>query len=296
MAKKQYSIEELDKTANEIRQDIIKMLVKAGSGHSAGPLGMADVFTALYFSVLKHDQKDPSWEERDRLILSNGHICPVRYAAMAHAGYFPVKELDTLRKFGSRLQGHPERERLPGLETTSGPLGSGLSQASGMAYVGKYIDKTTWRVYCAMSDAEQEAGQTWEAAMFAGKNKLDNLTAIIDRNNIQIDGFTEDIMPLEPLKAKYEAFNWHVLEVDGHNIEAIIDACNQAKAIHQKPTVLIMHTIPGKGVSFMENDFKWHGTPPGVSNMEGEPAKEEQVNIALKELRTLGGKIHSEQE
>ncbi|MDO8633511.1 MAG: transketolase, partial [Candidatus Wildermuthbacteria bacterium] len=138
--------------------------------------------------------------------------------------------------------------------------------------------------------------QTWEAAMFAGKNKLDNLCAIIDRNNIQIDGFTEDIMPLEPLKAKYEAFNWHVLEVDGHNIEEIIDACNQAKAIHQKPTVLIMHTIPGKGVSFMENDFKWHGTPPGVSNMPGEPAKEEQVNIALKELRTLGGKIHSEHE
>jgi len=294
--KKEYTIPELEKKANEIRQDIIKMLVKAGSGHSAGPLGMADVFTALYFSVLKHDPKNPFWEERDRLILSNGHICPVRYAAMAHAGYFPVKELDTLRKFGSRLQGHPERERLPGLETTSGPLGSGLSQASGMAYVGKYIDKTTWRVYCAMSDAEQEAGQTWEAAMFAGKNKLDNLTAIIDRNNIQIDGFTEDIMPLEPLKEKYEAFNWHVLEVDGHNIEAIIDACNQAKAIHQKPTVLIMHTIPGKGVSFMENDFKWHGTPPGVSNMEGEPAKEEQVNIALKELRTLGGKIHSEQE
>ncbi|MDP2664933.1 MAG: transketolase [bacterium] len=294
--KKEYTIPELEKKANEIRQDIIKMLVKAGSGHSAGPLGMADVFTALYFSVLKHDPKNPFWEERDRLILSNGHICPVRYAAMAEAGYFPIKELDTLRKFGSRLQGHPERERLPGVETTSGPLGSGLSQASGMAYVGKYIDKTTWRVYCAMSDAEQEAGQTWEAAMFAGKNKLDNLCAIIDRNNIQIDGFTEDIMPLEPLKAKYEAFNWHVLEVDGHNIEEIIDACNQAKAIHQKPTVLIMHTIPGKGVSFMENDFKWHGTPPGVSNMPGEPAKEEQVNIALKELRTLGGKIHSEHE
>ncbi|MBI2642039.1 MAG: transketolase [Candidatus Wildermuthbacteria bacterium] len=294
--KKEYTIPELEKKANEIRQDIIKMLVKAGSGHSAGPLGMADVFTALYFSVLKHDPKNPFWEERDRLILSNGHICPVRYAAMAEAGYFPIKELDTLRKFGSRLQGHPERERLPGIETTSGPLGSGLSQASGMAYVGKYIDKTTWRVYCAMSDGEQEAGQTWEAAMFAGKNKLDNLCAIIDRNNIQIDGFTEDIMPLEPLKEKYEAFNWHVLEVDGHNIEEIIDACNQAKAIHQKPTVLIMHTIPGKGVSFMENDFKWHGTPPGVSNMPGEPAKEDQVNIALKELRTLGGKIHSEHE
>lgn len=294
--KKEYSIKDLEKKANEIRQDIIKMLVSAGSGHSAGPLGMADVFTALYFSVLKHDPKNPFWEERDRLILSNGHICPVRYAAMAHAGYFPIKELSTLRKFGSRLQGHPERERLAGLETTSGPLGSGLSQASGMAYVGKYIDKTSWRVYCAMSDGEQEAGQTWEAAMFAGKNKLDNLTALIDRNNIQIDGFTEDIMPLEPLRAKYEAFNWHVLEVDGHNIEEVVDACNQAKAIHQKPTVLIVHTIPGKGVSFMENDFKWHGTPPGVSNMEGEPAKEDQVNIALKELRTLQGKIQSEHE
>lgn len=293
---KEYTIKDLEKKANEIRQDIIKMLVSAGSGHSAGSLGMADVFTALYFSILNHDPKNPFWEERDRLILSNGHICPVRYAAMAHAGYFPIKELSTLRKLGSRLQGHPERERLPGLETTSGPLGSGLSQASGMAYVGKHIDKTAWRVYCVMSDGEQETGQTWEAAMFAGKNKLDNLCAIIDRNNIQIDGFTEDIMPLEPLRAKYEAFNWHVLEVDGHNIEDIIDACNQAKAIHQKPTVLIVHTIPGKGVSFMENDFKWHGTPPGVSNMEGEPAKEDQVNIALKELRTLQGKIQSEQE
>ena len=293
---KEYSIKDLEKKANEIRQDIIKMLVKAGSGHSAGPLGMADVFTALYFSILQHDPKRPDWEERDRLILSNGHICPVRYAAMAHAGYFPVQELDTLRKFGSRLQGHPERERLPGLETTSGPLGSGLSQAAGMAYVGKYLDKTTWRTYCVMSDGEQECGQTWEAAMFAGKNRLDNLVALIDRNNIQIDGFTEDVMPLESLKAKYEAFNWHVLEVDGHNIEGIIDACNQAKAIHQKPTVLICHTIPGKGVSFMENDFKWHGTPPGISNMSGEPTKEDQVNIALKELRTLQGKIESEQE
>ncbi len=293
---KQYTIAELEKKANEIRQSIITMLVKAGSGHSAGPLGMADVFTALYFNVLKHDPKRPDWEERDRLILSNGHICPVRYAAMAHAGYFPVQELDTLRKFGSRLQGHPERERLPGLETTSGPLGSGLSQSAGMAYVGKHIDKTTWRVYCVMSDGEQEAGQTWEAAMFAGKNRLDNLCALIDRNNIQIDGFTEDVMPLESLKAKYEAFNWHVLEVDGHNMEDIIDACGQAKAIHQKPTVLICHTIPGKGVSFMENDFKWHGTPPGISNMPGEPAKEDQASIALKELRTLQGKIESEQE
>lgn len=296
MIKRQYSIEELEKIANEIRQDIIKMLVEAGSGHSAGPLGMADVFCALYFAVMNHDPKNPAWEERDRLILSNGHICPVRYAAMARAGYFPLKELMTLRKFGSRLQGHPEREKLPGVETTSGPLGSGLSQAAGMAYVGKYIDKTRWQVYCAMSDAEQESGQIWEAAMFAGKNRLDNLTAIIDRNNIQIDGCTEDVMPLEPLKAKYEAFNWHVLEIDGHNMEQIIDACNQAKAIHQKPTIIIAQTIPGKGVSYMENDFKWHGVPPGISDIPGEPPKNQQVKIALKELRTLHGKIVSEHE
>ncbi len=291
-----YSIKELEVKANEIRQDIIEMLVAAGSGHSAGPLGMADIFTALYFSVLKHDPKNPDWQERDRLILSNGHICPVRYAAMAEAAYFPKEELKTLRKFGSRLQGHPERKRLPGLETTSGPLGSGLSQAGGMAYVGKRIDKTTWRVYCVMSDGEQEAGQTWEAAMFAGKNRLDNLVGILDRNNIQIDGFTEDIMPLEPLRQKYEAFNWHVIEIDGHNMEEIIDACNQAKAIHQKPTLILAHTIPGKGVDFMENDFKWHGTPPGVVDMPGEPSKKEQAKLALQELRTLGGRIASEHE
>lgn len=286
----------LQKIANDIRQDIIKMLVKAGSGHSAGPLGMADIFTALYFSVMKHDPKDPFWEERDRLILSNGHICPVRYAAMARAGYFPLKELDTLRAFHSRLQGHPERTKLPGVETTSGPLGSGLSQAAGMAYSGKYWDKANWRVYCIMSDGEQEEGQTWEAVMFAGKYKLDNLVGIMDRNNIQIDGFTEDVMPLEPLRAKYEAFNWHVIEIDGHNMEEIVNACSQAKAIHQKPTLILAHTIPGKGVNFMENDFKWHGAPPGVSDMPGEPPKEKQAAIALKELRTLEGKIISEHE
>lgn len=281
-----YSIKELEVKANEIRQDIIEMLVAAGSGHSAGPLGMADIFTALYFSVLKHDPKNPDWQARDRLILSNGHICPVRYAVMAEAAYFPKEELKTLRKFGSRLQGHPERKRLPGLETTSGPLGSGLSQAAGMAYVGKHIDKTSWRVYCVMSDGEQESGQTWEAAMFAGKNRLDNLVGILDRNNIQIDGFTENIMPLEPLRQKYEAFNWHVIEIDGHNMEEIIDACNQAKTIHQKPTLILAHTIPGKGVDFMENKFEWHGKPP----------KPEEARVALAELRTLGGKITSEHE
>jgi len=278
---KEYSIAQLEKKANEIRQDIIKMLVKAGSGHSAGPLGMADVFCALYFAVMNHDPKNPGWEERDRLILSNGHICPVRYAAMARVGYFPLEELKTLRKFGSRLQGHPERKKLAGVETTSGPLGSGLSQAAGMAYVGKYIDKKNWRVYCAMSDGEQEAGQTWEAAMFAGKNKLNNLTGIIDRNNIQIDGYVEDIMPLEPLRAKYEAFNWNVIEIDGHNIEEIIDACSQAKATQEKPTCIIAHTIPGKGVRFMENKFEWHGKPP----------KPEEAEIALRELKAIGAKI-----
>ncbi len=289
------SVKELEIKANEIRQDIIKMLVEAGSGHSAGPLGMADIFTALYFHILNHDSKNPDWEERDRLILSNGHICPVRYAAMAHAGYFPISELMTLRKLGSRLQGHPERLKLPGVETTSGPLGSGLAQASGYAYAAR-MDGKTFRVFCLMSDGEQEAGNTWEAAMFAGKYNLSNLTAIIDRNNIQIDGYTEDVMPIEPLVEKYKAFNWSVIEIDGHNMQEIIDACGRAAAIHENPTVIIAHTIPGKGVSYMENDFKWHGTPPGITDMKGEPPKADQVKIALHDLRTLGGKIKSEHE
>ncbi|MBI3335061.1 MAG: transketolase [Candidatus Portnoybacteria bacterium] len=278
-------IKELEELANKIRQDIISMLVEAGSGHSAGPLGMADIFTAFYFHILNHDPKHPDWEERDRLILSNGHICPVRYVAMAHAGYFPIEELKTLRKFGTRLQGHPHRVSLPGIETTSGPLGSGLSQAAGLAWAG-LLDKKPWRVYCLMSDGEHDAGQTWEAAMWAGKNKLYNLTAVIDRNNIQIDGFTESIMPLEPLRQKYEAFNWHVIEVDGHNIEEFVDAVDEAKAIYEKPTIIISHTIPGKGVSFMERDFEWHGKSP----------KPEEAKKALEELRTLQGKIQSEHQ
>lgn len=285
----------LEEKANQIRQDIIKMLVEAGSGHSAGPLGMADIFTALYFHVLNHDPSKPNWEDRDRLVLSNGHICPVLYATMAHAGYFPISELKTLRKLGTRLQGHPHRSALPGIETTSGPLGSGLSQACGMALAGK-MDGKKWWVYCLTSDGEHDAGNIWEGVMFAGKNKLNNLTVIIDRNNIQIDGFTEDIMPLEPLREKYEAFGWHVLEIDGHNFEAIIDACNEAKAIYEKPVVIIAHTIPGKGVDFMEKDYKWHGIPPGIQDIPGEPPKAEQTKIALKELRTLQGKIRSEHE
>src|SRR3989338_3371139 len=201
----------------------------AGSGHTAGPLGMADIFTTLYFHVLKHDSKNPHLDERDWLFLSNGHICPIRYVSMAMAGYFPVEELKTLRKLGTRLQGHPERERLPGVETTSGPLGSGLGQSCGVAYALR-MDKKPNRVYCIMSDGEHDTGNICESVMFAGKYRLNNLTGIIDRNNIQIDVMTEDIMPLESLRAKYEAFNWHVLEVDGHNIEQFVDAVEEAKA------------------------------------------------------------------
>ncbi len=280
-----HEVKELESRALAIRATIIEMLVAAGSGHTAGPLGMADIFTALYFHVLTHDPKNPGWDERDRLMLSNGHIAPVRYATMAHAGYFPVEECLTLRKFGSRLQGHPEREKLPGVETTSGPLGSGLSQASGYAYAAR-MDGRKFRVYVAMSDGEQQEGNTWEAALFAGKNRLSNLTAIIDRNNIQIDGMTENIMPLEPLRDKYEAFNWHVLEVDGHNIPQFIAACDEAKAIYEKPTVIIAHTIPGKGIPEIEFDYKWHGKPPS----------KEEAQKFLAELRTLGGKIASEHQ
>ncbi len=275
-------LKQLELKANQIRQDIIAMLVEAGSGHSAGPLGMADIFTALYFHILKHDPQYPEWPGRDRLILSNGHICPVRYVAMAHAGYFPIEELKTLRRLGSRLQGHPHRQSLPGLETTSGPLGSGLSQAAGMALALK-MDNLSNRVYCAMSDGEHDAGQTWEAVMFAAKYKLNNLTGIVDRNNIQIDGYTEDIMPLDDLKNKYESFNWHVLEIDGHNIRQFVEACTQAEVVHEKPTVIIARTIPGKGIDFMENKFEWHGKPPN----------KEEAQIALRELRTLQGQIEA---
>jgi transketolase len=283
---------ELEKKAEAIRETIITMLVEAGSGHTAGPLDMADIFTAMYFHVLNHDPKNPSWEDRDRLVLSNGHICPVFYATLAHAGYFDVSECLTLRKFGSRLQGHPERERLPGLESTSGPLGEGLSQASGMAYALR-MDGKKQRVYCLMSDGEQQEGNTWEAAMFAGKNKLHNLTAVMDRNNIQIDGMTEDVMPLEPLADKYRAFNWHVIEVNGNDIRAFISAIDEAKAIYEKPTLIIAHTIAGKGVPEIEGDFRWHGVPPGHGPTDKVPA-DKQAEVFLKEIRTMGGKLPHE--
>jgi len=277
----------LEEMANKIRQDIIAMLVEAKSGHSAGPLGMADIFTAMYFHVLKHDPKNPDWEERDKLVLSNGHICPVLYATLANAGYFPVEELMTLRKLNTRLQGHPHRKSLPGLETTSGPLGSGISQAIGMALALR-LDNKKNRVYCLTSYGEHQEGNLWEGVMFAGKqgSKLNNLTAIMDRNNIQIDGYTEKVMPLEPLRQKYESFGWHVIDVNGHDIAEFVSAVNEAKAIYEKPTMIIAHTIPGKGVSFMENDFLWHGKPPSA----------DEAKRALHELRTLEGQIKSEHE
>ncbi len=280
-------IKELEYKANDIRKSIIEMLVEAGSGHTAGPLGMTDIFTFFYFHALKHDPKNPEWPERDRVILSNGHICPVLYATMAHAGYFPVEELKTLRKWGSRLQGHPHREYLPMVENSSGPLGSGLSQAVGMALADKIDGKDKDRfIYAFLSDGEHNEGNTWEAILLAGKNKLRNLIAIIDRNNIQIDGNTEDIMPLENFADKYRAFNWHVIECSGHNFIALQQALDEAQAVAEKPSVIIAHTIPGKGVHEFERDYKWHGKPP---------TKEEAV-MALKELRTLGGKITSEHE
>lgn len=279
------TIPQIEQKANDIRKDIIKMLLEAGSGHSAGPLGLADIFAALYFNIMNVRPHEPEWAERDVFFLSNGHCVPVQYAAMAEAGYFSTQELTSLRKLGSRLQGHPEREKLPGLENTSGPLGSGLSQAAGYAYSLQYLEENTHRfVYVVMGDGELDEGNIWEAAMFAGKNKLSQLIAFVDRNNIQIDGTTEDVMPLEDLKGKWESFGWHVLEIDGHNIESIIDAASEGRAISYRPTLIIAHTIPGKGVNFMEYNYKWHGMPPNA----------EQAKEALKDLRSLGGKITHE--
>lgn len=277
---------ELEFSANNVRESIINMLLAAGTGHSAGPLGMADVFTTLYMSGgLNLEPKDPWNETRDRIILSNAHICPVWYAALAEAGYFPKEELLTLRKLGTRLQGHPHMRALPGIENTGGPLAQGISQAVGQAMAAK-MDKKMWRTICLLGDGELNEGQVWEAMMFAGKNNLHNLTAIIDRNNIQIDGFTETVMPLEPLADKFRAFNWSVIEVDGHNISEIYEALGKAKSIFENPTVIIAHTIPGKGVDFMEWKYEWHGKPPN----------KEEAALALAQLRSLDGKITGEHE
>jgi len=276
------TIAQLQLKANTMRQDVVRMLKAAGSGHTAGSMGMADILAALYFDILNIDPKNPDWSERDVFFLSNGHTVPIQYAAMAEAGYFDKEELLSLRKLGSRLQGHPERTKLPGLENTSGPLGSGLSQAAGFAYSLQYLDDSKHRfVYTIMGDGELDEGNVWEAAMFAGKYKLSQLIAFVDRNNIQIDGNTEDVMPLGDLRGKWETFGWHVIEIDGNNIKSIIDAVNLAKAITNRPTMIIANTIPGRGVDFMEYDYKWHGVAPNG----------EQAENALNELGIAAAKI-----
>ncbi|HBU69821.1 MAG TPA: transketolase [Elusimicrobia bacterium] len=274
------TIEELQEISKEVRADVIKMILKAGYGHPAGSLGMVDVFVAMYYLILNHDSKNPEWIDRDRLILSNGHICPALYAVMAHSGYFDHKELMHLGEFGKILQGHPDKRFLPFIENTSGPLGCGLAQASGIAYCGR-MDKKRFRTFVITSDGEHDEGNHWEAVMFAGKNNLSNLTMIVDRNNIQIDDFTENVMPLEPFAEKYKAFGWSVLEVDGHNMQDLINACSKARAIYENPTVIIAHTIPGKGVDFMENNPNWHAKAPNDLD----------AKKAIEEIRTMQGKI-----
>lgn len=283
----QLTIRQLEQKANDMRRDIVQMLEAAGSGHPAGALGLSDIVAALYFNIMKLDPQNPEWPERDVFFLSNGHTVPVQYAAMAEAGYFPKEELLTLRKFGSRLQGHPERTKLPGLENTSGPLGSGISQAAGYAYSLQYLDHNHRRwVYVIAGDGELDEGNIWESAMFAGKYKLSQLILFIDRNNIQIDGPTEEVMPLENLRAKWESFGWHVQEIDGHNMESILDAVNMAKAIENRPSCIIAHTIPGKNVDFMEYDYKWHGVAPN----------NDEAKRALDRLRTLQGRVRREED
>jgi transketolase len=266
--------------AYAIRRSIVRMLIEAKSGHLAGSLDMADIFAYLYFHALKHDPLKPDWSYRDRLVLSAGHICPVLYATMAHAGYFPIEELQTLRKFGSKLQGHPHRDFLPALETSSGPLGSGLSQLLGMALVERmdYGETSHKQFVCITGDGELDEGQNWEAIMFAGKEKLKNVTVFVDRNNIQIDGFTEDIMPLNPLIDKWKSFNWHVQEIDGHNFKSIDEAWRKALIILDKPSVIIANTISAKGIPAFEKKWQWHGKPPTTA---------EEIKIAKEALNIV---------
>ncbi len=279
MALPDTTIKNLKEKSKNIRKSILTMLLESGSGHTAGPLGMTDIFAYLYFQELNHNPKKPDWTERDRIILSNGHICPVLYATMAHSGYFPVSELKTLRKLDSRLQGHPHREFLPAVETSSGPLGSGLSQAIGMAIADRYMTKNQSKkyFYCFLGDGELNEGQNWEAIMLAPRENLHNIIAIIDRNNIQIDGFTEDVMPLGDLEMKWKSFGWNVIQMDGHNFNSIDDAFKKAKQEKIKPTVLIGMTIPGKGVKEFENKYEWHGKTPNKT----------QVEEGFKELDTI---------
>ena len=257
-------LNELREISQALRQSIIHELVTAGSGHAAGCLGFADVMAVLYFHVMRLDPENPDWQDRDIFVMSNGHYAPLLYATLVERGFFDKKELANLRKFGSKLQGHPERGSLPGIETTSGPLGCGLSQAAGMAYSLKYLGGNPQRfVYCSLGDGELNEGNILEAAMFAAKYDLSNIIAIIDRNNIQIGGDTEKVMPLGDLADKWRGFGWFTQEVDGHDYEAIVKTIDAAKTSHQ-PNVIIAHTIPGFGVDFMEYDYHWHGKAPNA--------------------------------
>jgi transketolase len=297
--RKTESIKQLRLIANDIRQDVIEMLLAAGSGHSAGSLGMADVFTALYFAIANITPETRKAENRDRVVLSNAHICPVLYATLAERGYVSKRELYHLRKLGSPLQGHSTNHAWPKIpiETCGGPLAQGISQAVGFGIASRINERAnatrkkkdqlpTWHTWCLMSDGELDEGQVWEAFMLAGKLDLRELTIFIDRNNIQIDGYTEQVMPLEPLGAKLRSFNWSVIEADGHNMREIIAAAHKARAIYENPTAIICHTIPGKGVDFMERKYEWHGKPP----------KDDEAKEALRELRTFRGLIKSEHE
>jgi len=268
-------IKELEEIARRIRFDIIKMTYNAGSGHPGGSLSIVEILTSLFFHHLNHNPKNPHWEERDRVILSKGHACPALYSALAEAGYFPRNELWSLRKLGSRLQGHPALDRhLPGIEVSTGSLGQGLSIAVGMAIAGKHLDNSSWRVFTVLGDGEIQEGQVWEAFMSAGHYKLDNLVAIIDNNDLQIDGFVCDVMNIHPIPEKLSSFGWRVMPVDGHSIPAIVKALYDAKKVKGLPTAIIAKTIKGKGVSFMENKAEWHGKAP----------KREEALNAVKEL------------
>jgi len=266
-------LQQLQSAAKVIRRDIVTMLAEAGSGHPGGSLSAADIVTALYFEVMNVNPEQPKWPERDRFVLSKGHAAPVLYAALAERGYFEPAELKTLRKLGSRLQGHPDMKKLPGVEMSTGSLGQGFSAANGMALAGK-VDKKDYRVYVLLGDGEIQEGQVWEAAMLASHYKLDNLTAFLDYNGLQIDGPTEEVMSSGSLADKWRAFGWHVIEIDGHDIKQILEAVEKAKVTTGQPTLILAHTIKGKGVSFMENQVGWHGKAPNA----------EQVQQALEEL------------
>ncbi len=268
------SVDGLEAMAKKIRRHIVEMIGRAGSGHPGGSLSATDIVTCLYFSVLRYDPVNPKWPDRDRFILSKGHAAPVLYSALAEAGYIPVESLSTLRKINSILQGHADSHHTPGVELTAGSLGQGLSFSIGVALAGRLSSKT-YRVYTLLGDGECDEGQVWEAAMAAAHFKVDNLTAIVDNNGLQIDGWNKDVMSLDPFNDKWKAFGWHVIEIDGHSIPQILEAFKEAQSVKGKPSVIIAHTIKGKGVSFMENQAGFHGKAPNA----------EQVKIALEELK-----------